>query len=84
VESTARPRTGRGAVVGWSVEGERRRSGDGAGRWRGGASGFKDKEKGGREERTVTGRDTEIGGVVVSRRGRPAEKWTGPGLGRLY
>jgi len=31
VESTARPRTGRGAVVGWSVEGERRRSGDGAG-----------------------------------------------------
>jgi len=31
VESTARTRTGRGVVVGWSVEGERRRSGDGAG-----------------------------------------------------
>ena len=58
-------------------EAERRRG------WRGGASGFKDnkEKKGGREERTVTGRDTEIGGVVVSRRGRPAEKWTGPGFG---
>jgi hypothetical protein len=54
-------------------EGERRRRRG----WRGGARALKTKEKGGRQERTVTGRDTEIGGVVVSRRGRPVEN--GPG-----